>query len=171
MHDDNNDDEPTLVSNRTMEIVVALLFIAGGLVVMWDSSRLGIGWKPAEGPAAGYFPFYIGLAMTAASLVNLVLALRRSRGFDEGFVSTPAFGRVMSVLIPLAIYVGLISFLGIYVASAIFIFAFMLYFGRDSFWKSALIGVAVPLWLFFMFERWFLVPLPKGPLEAALGVG
>jgi hypothetical protein len=23
--------------------------------------------------------------------------------------------------------------------------------------------------LFFMFERWFLVPLPKGPLEAWLG--
>ena len=27
----------------------------------------------------------------------------------------------------------------------------------------------VPLALFFMFERWFLVPLPKGPLEAWLG--
>jgi hypothetical protein len=27
----------------------------------------------------------------------------------------------------------------------------------------------VPLTLFMMFERWFLVPLPKGPLEAWLG--
>jgi hypothetical protein len=27
----------------------------------------------------------------------------------------------------------------------------------------------VPLVLFMMFERWFLVPLPKGPLEAWLG--
>lgn len=171
MHDNKDDDEPTLVSNRTMEIVVALLFIVGGCIVMWDSTRLGIGWKPAEGPASGYFPFYIGLAMTVASIANLVIALRRSRGFDEGFVSTPAFGRVMSVLIPLVIYAGLISFLGIYVASAIFIFSFMLYFGRDAVWKSALIGIAVPLWLFFMFERWFLVPLPKGPLEAALGLG
>ena len=29
--------------------------------------------------------------------------------------------------------------------------------------------IAVPLFLFFMFEIWFLVPLPKGPIETALG--
>jgi len=28
----------------------------------------------------------------------------------------------------------------------------------------------VPLVLFLVFERWFLVPLPKGPLEAFLGI-
>jgi putative tricarboxylic transport membrane protein len=27
----------------------------------------------------------------------------------------------------------------------------------------------VPIVLFFLFDIWFLVPLPKGPLEAALG--
>jgi hypothetical protein len=29
--------------------------------------------------------------------------------------------------------------------------------------------VLVPLILFFVFEVWFLVPLPKGPLEAFFG--
>jgi hypothetical protein len=31
------------------------------------------------------------------------------------------------------------------------------------------IGVLVPVLCFFMFEIWFLVPLPKGPLENMLG--
>ena len=30
-------------------------------------------------------------------------------------------------------------------------------------------GVLVPLVLFVVFEIWFLVPLPKGPVEALLG--
>jgi hypothetical protein len=29
--------------------------------------------------------------------------------------------------------------------------------------------VVVPLVVFVVFERWFLVPLPKGPLEALFG--
>ena len=32
--------------------------------------------------------------------------------------------------------------------------------------RSVLVGVAVPLFFFLMFEKWSLVPLPKGPLEA-----
>ena len=31
------------------------------------------------------------------------------------------------------------------------------------------IGIGVPLALFFMFEKWFLVPLHKGPIERLLG--
>jgi hypothetical protein len=29
--------------------------------------------------------------------------------------------------------------------------------------------VGVPLFFFIVFERWFLVPLPKGPIENLLG--
>ena len=100
-------------------------------------------------------------------------------GSSEIFVSMRPFGRVLAVLLPGIVYVGLIGGvtigplevpkLGIYVASAIFIFAFMLAVGRENVFKAGGVSVLVPLALFFMFERWFLVPLPKGPLEAWLG--
>ena len=45
------------------------------------------------------------------------------------------------------------------------IFAAIMQGGRIS----LAVGIGVPLALFLMFERWFLVPLPKGPLEALLG--
>ena len=183
MHNDENaDDEgPSLVSNRIVEIIVALLFLVGSAIVIKDSVRLGYGWLEGEGPAPGYFPFYIAVAMALASLVTLFQAVRgKIRGGEESFVSVIGFNRVLAVLAPTLIYVLLIgglkmgSFsipgLGLYVASAIFIAGFMMVFGKDSLLKSIVVGIAVPLALFFMFEKWFLVPLPKGPLEAMLGL-
>ena len=72
---------------------------------------------------------------------------------------------MLAVLIPSLVYVGLIQYLGIYVASAIFITAFMVTVGRENPLKALGVGLLVPLALFFMFERWFLVPLPKCSIE------
>ncbi len=61
-----------------------------------------------------------------------------------------------------------IQYLGIYVSSAIFITLFMIA-SRAAVWRAGLIGFGTALALFMMFEKWFLVPLPKGPVEAMLG--
>ena len=161
MKDDKSaDDSRPLLSNRTMEIVVALLLLGGCAIVIYDSMRLGFDWREGEGPAPGYFPFYIALILGLASVINLVGALR-GRGAGEIFVSARPFGRVLAVLIPSLVYVGLIQYVGIYIASAIFITLFMIAVGRENPLKAVGVGLLVPVALFFMFERWFLVPLPK----------
>jgi putative tricarboxylic transport membrane protein len=169
MHDnDRTDDGRPLVFNRTVEIVVALLLLAGCAIVVYDSMRVGISWREGEGPAPGYFPFYVAVVLAIASVVNLVSALR-GHGAGEIFVSLRPFGRVLAVLVPSIVYVALIEYLGIYVASAIFIVGFMVAIGRQNPLKAIAVGVFVPACLFLMFEKWFLVPLPKGPLEAYFG--
>jgi hypothetical protein len=165
---DDEDAGRPLVGIRTMEIVVALVLLAGSAIVIFDSVRLGFGWQEGMGPAPGYFPFYIAVALGAASLVNLMRALGGA-GRGSTFVGRRAFGRVLQVLVPSIVYVGLIGYVGIYVASALFLCAFMLVFGREGLLRATAVSIAVPLALFFMFEKWFLVPLPKGPLEAMLG--
>lgn len=171
MHgNEEQEDGPRLVSNRTMDIAVAILFLVGAAVVIYDSNRLGFHWQDNEGPASGYFPFYIAVLMSVASIVNLIRAIMgKSENAEETFVSRPAFMRVLAVLIPAIVYVAAMQFVGIYVASALFIFAFMMTLGREPLLKSAAVSIGVPLALFLMFEVWFLVPLPKGPLEAMLG--
>jgi hypothetical protein len=168
---EDKDDSRPLVANRTMDMVVAALIIALASVFMFDSWRIGVGWIEGQGPAAGFFPFWVALIMGVASVVNLV---RAAAGAEEDggetFVSRTAFLRVLMVLGPTAGYVLLIQLIGIYVASAIFIASFMLA-SREGPVKSLLVGVGVPVALFLMFERWFLVPLPKGPLEAMFGLG
>ena len=83
------DDGRPLVTNRTVDIVVALLLLGGCAIVIFDSVRLGFNWREGEGPAPGYFPFYVAVILGISSLVNLVGALR-GRGAGEIFVSARA---------------------------------------------------------------------------------
>jgi hypothetical protein len=145
---------------------VVFLLIAG--VVIYDSNRVGFGWA-ADGPEAGYFPFYIGVIIAIASLANLLRAFFSKDLGQKAFVQRKQFRRVLAVLVPMAIYIGAIYLLGIYVASVLFIAIFMRWLGRFSWTKIAFVSLLVPFGLFLMFEIWFLVPLPKGPLEAFLG--
>jgi hypothetical protein len=164
----DSDESRPLLSNRTADVFVALLLLGGCAIVIYDSTRIGFGWREGEGPAPGYFPFYIAMVLGGASIINLIGALRGT-GRGEIFVSLRPFGRVLAVLIPSIAYVALIQYLGIYVASAIFILAFMVVIGRENPLKGLAVSAAVPVALFLLFEKWFLVPLPKGPLEAWLG--
>lgn len=164
-----NTEETPLVSHRSMEIATALFFLLASAIVMFDSWRLGVGWKESEGPAAGYFPFYIGVFMALASLVVLFQGVVKRVGEGKTFVTREGFTSIILVLIPLIIYVGTIGYIGIYVASAVYIALFMWHFGKYSIFKGLAVGIGVSLALFAMFEIWFLVPLPKGPLEEYFG--
>ena len=73
------------------------------------------------------------------------------------------------VLLPTIVYVLATQFVGIYVASTIFIAAFMRVMDKRSWLKVILISLGVSAALFWLFEIQFMVPLPKGPLEALLG--
>jgi len=158
--------EPSAASTRTLEIVTAIFFLIIGSVVMWDSSRIGAGWG-GDGPQSGYFPFYIGLLMNIASVANLLLAWKA--GSTESFVSKPQIRLVMAIFLPCLVYVAVMQWLGLYVASVIFIATFMRWQGKFGLLKSIVTAMVVVVVLFLMFEIWFKVPLIKGPLEALLG--
>ncbi|CAG2131412.1 hypothetical protein LMG19282_00468 [Cupriavidus campinensis] len=157
---------PAAITVRTAEIAVALLIAAGAVVVMVSNYQIGAGWAP-DGPQAGYFPLRIGAIIFVACLAVLWQAWRTAS--DATFVTWPQLRQVAVILVPLTIYIALIKFLGIYVASAIFIAGFMRVIGKFAWWRAVLTGVAINAALFWIFEMQFRVPLPKGPLEAAFG--
>ncbi len=152
-----------------MELVVSGLLMIVAAVVMYDSYRVGMGWD-VDGPQAGYFPFYVGLIMLVSSTVTFLYHLIvRSAAGQANFVDRSALWLVLKVLLPTIVYVVLIGYLGLYVASAIYITFFMLWLGKYSLFKALPIAIGLPLFMFWLFEIAFLIPLPKGPLEAALG--
>jgi putative tricarboxylic transport membrane protein len=161
---------PPAFRHKSAELFVAALFFALGALVMWDSVRLGARWAE-DGPQAGYFPFYIGLLVCIAAAANMASAFFLRGDKNRTFVETHQLGLVLSVLIPAAIYVALIGWLGIYVISAVFIGFFMRWLGKYPWWKVAAVSVGTSVVFYLIFEVWFLVPLPKGPLESALGLG
>ena len=156
-------------SVKTAEFAVAAGFLVLGAIVVYDSARLGFRWGD-DGPQAGYFPFYIGLLMCVASAINYVHALQVPADKVGGFVETGQLRLVLSVLLPSAIYVGLIGWLGIYVASIVFIAFFMRWLGKYAWWKLAAVSIGNSVVFFLVFEVWFKIPLPKGPFEALLGL-
>jgi putative tricarboxylic transport membrane protein len=157
-----------VASKRRVDIIVAMILAGAGALVIIDSLRLGMGWA-ADGPQSGYFPFYIGLLLVVASLGTICVALFGRKQGRGAFVERAQFRDVLKVLLPAAVFVALIGVIGIYVASALFIGAFMRWLGRFRWRTIVIVGVAVPFALFLLFEIWFLVPLPKGPLEDLLG--
>jgi hypothetical protein len=158
------------LSQRSAEIAVAALFILIGAVVIFDSVRLGWRWGE-DGPQPGYFPFYVGVVICLASIVNLVAALVGKRDRGRTFVEVGALKLVLSVLVPAIAYVAIVSWTGIYVASTLFIAFFMRWLGKYAWWKVAAVSVGTSVFFFLVFETWFKVPLPKGPLESLLGLG
>lgn len=160
----SNDD----VDVRWPELLVALFLMALAILVIVDSVRVGTGWAD-DGPRSGYFPFYIGLALLASSTWTAVKQLRRWR-VTEAFAERRQLKMVMSVLMPMVLYVAAVAFIGIYVSSVALIAYFMVRHGKHGWALTASISVGVPLFFHLVFERWFLVPLPKGPLEALIGL-
>lgn len=157
------------LSTRWVELVVALLVVAGGAVVVTDSLRLGAKWG-SDGPEAGYFPFLVGMALLLSGgwiAANVLARWRRLAG--SVFVEWSALKPVLTMLLPSIAYVVLIKLVGLYVASAIFIGVFMVWRGKYGPLPTAGVSLGVPVSLFLLFEIWFLVPLPKGPVEHLLG--
>jgi len=162
--------EKAVGSIRTWEAIAAAAFLVIGGLVVYDSRRLGASWGD-DCPQAGYFPFYIGVLICIASAMNLYEAFKKPS--HEAFVTWGPLRMVLIVMVPYAIYVALIAnpvySLGFYEASVICIAIFMRYLGKYGWGKIALVSVGTMVAFFLMFEIWFSVPLPKGPIEALLG--
>ena len=153
---------------RQVEIGVAVGNALFGIVVMIGSMQVGINWG-VEGPKAGFFPFYVGLTILICSGVNLWRVFLDTKP-DWVFASWSQLRAVLSVVLPTAVYVGSLPYLGIYLTSMILIGSFMKWLGRYSWLMTAAVAIGVPLVTYFTFEKWFLVPLPKGPIEDWLGL-
>lgn len=167
MHDTTND--RPLLTTRTAEFLVSAFLILLSGIAAWDAWSLGAGWGDI-GPESGLFPFYTSMIVIVCSAFVIFFAMRDKKAAAETFVTVEQSKLVLKVLIPTIIYVSTISFIGIYVASAVFIAFFMMWIGKYHLIKAAAVGLGVSIAAYSLFEIWFHVPLPKGPLEAVLGL-
>jgi hypothetical protein len=157
---------------RVADLVTAFVLMLLGGLVLYDALQLGAGWG-TDGPQSGFLPFWLSLILLGVSLAIFVQALLRARG--RAFVTPERLRPVLQVVIPMAAFVVLTdppgpwSGLGLYVSAAFYLAGYMRWVGRHDWRAVAAVAVLVPVVTFLVFERWFLVPMPKGPLEAWLG--
>jgi hypothetical protein len=152
---------------RGADLVTASVLILLGLVVIVDAVRLGIGWG-TDGPKSGFFPFWLAVIMVVTC--GLVLLRAAGRGApSRPFVTRAQLAPVLRVLGPALALVLLTQVVGLYVASLLYVGVYMRWVGRHSWGAVVALSIAIPLVSFVIFETWFLVPMPKGPLEHWLG--
>lgn len=168
--------QPTDVVHRSgvatyiVEAVVAFCVFALGVIVIQGSWSLGSGWT-SDGPGAGYFPFWIGVILCISGAGIFYQALFGKTRNTEIFVDNEQLKRVLSVLLPAIVYVGVVQLIGLYLASALYIALFMIVLGKYPVLKSIIVSLAVIVLFFFMFEVWFKVPLFKGQFNALSFIG
>jgi putative tricarboxylic transport membrane protein len=157
---------------RTADLVTAAMLMLLGGIVVYDAIRLGIGWGN-EGPRSGFFPFWLATIMVVVSLAIFFQALMARS--EKPFVTRERFLPVLKVLAPIVGFVLLTDppgpwpGLGLYVAGGLYLGFYMRWVGHHSWLSVMALSIAVPLIAFFIFDKWFLVPMPKGPVEAWFG--
>ena len=163
----NNTSQGAGPSHKVVESGITILIALFGVIVIIGSIQAGIDWG-AEGPRAGFFPFYLGVIIVISSAINLRNEIRGGR--PGLFAEWSQLRQVMRVVIPTTLYVGTMPYIGLYVGSTVLIAWVMRRLGKYNWLTVAAVAIGVPVLTYIVFERWFLVPLPKGPLEEWLNL-
>ena len=151
---------------RAADLITASILILPGALVIVDAMRLGVGWG-IDGPKSGFFPFWLALIMVVCCAI--IMAQQARKAIRSAFIDPGKLSPVLKVLWPAILAVALMQWLGLYVASALYLGFYMRWVGRHSWTAVISLAFGIPLVTFLIFERWFYVPMPKGPLEAWLG--
>jgi putative tricarboxylic transport membrane protein len=148
---------------RKADIVIALLFMAIGLILVFDAVRLGFQWG-VTGPESGLFPFYLGLGLIICSLLTLrtIYVKYKKDGYDKLLMPEGALKPILWVLIPSTGMVVITEFVGLHIAAGIFLGFYMRTVGKIGWVTTLMVSFLVPLSLYIAFDKLFLVPLPQG---------
>lgn len=148
---------------RKANILVAVLFFAAGAIILYDAVRLGYGWG-MSGPDAGFFPLVLAIGILICSTIIVtkgVLAYRKG-GEEEPLVPEGGWKPILWVLIPSTMMVVITALIGLHLAAVCFLAFYMRAVGKIGWVKVLLVSVLVPMGLYIVFDKLFLIPLPQG---------
>lgn len=134
-----------------------------GLSVGYLVMALGMPAGDLASPGPGLFPTGVGIGAVVISLIVIAEAVfQRSGG---GQIQLPRGHELRQSLIFLGTLVAFIVVLplaGQYVASTLYVAAFLKFAGRLGWTRSVLFGVLIGAGLTFVFSTALGIPLPKG---------
>ena len=114
-----------------------------------------------EGPGAGFFPLWYGVAILGLSALLIVSHFRR--GFDRGnAIDWARLVRAFSTWLALAVSVALFKPLGFVISFALLTYFIVAVMYRRPLKTAALTAVASAAGFYLVFDRALSVPLPVG---------
>lgn len=143
-----------------------LLLLAG--VVAREAIRLDIGWGDI-GPKGGFFPFWLSVLLALSSLKILISSFSRHNGNNaRPFTTRNQLWLVLTVLVPIVLVVPSITVVGFYLTAFFYLALYIWWTGKKPWFVVLSISILFPVSIYLIFEKWFLIPLPKGMVEPYL---
>jgi hypothetical protein len=150
---------------RQGEISLVGLLALFSLYLMWKSTELPIGYIRGQGPGGGFWPFWLALGMLLSCLAS---AWKWWRGkspasqSDEPLMDAFGWRTLLYVGGSVVAFIALISIVSMYGAVAAFLFYYLRFLGRHSWFLTLTISILLPIGLFFFFEAVMLISMPQG---------
>jgi len=144
--------------------ITSTLFLLFALFVLFESRRYPLG--SVDNPGPGFLPMLLGITLGVMSF----LLMRRSwtKSFDQGEKISWPGGRgllvVCSILLMLILFAVLLDVTGYLVNVFLFFILFLRPISRQKWIWSLTISIGATLVAYGLFERWLMVPLPRGIL-------
>lgn len=147
---------------RQADIVFALCLLVLAGLVAWESLALSIGWG-INGPEGGFFPFWLAVGLGLCSLVILGQAVWRATPvLHKPLVASGGWALLLTVALPAIAMVALSECIGLYLATALYVGFYMRWVGQHRWSLVLAVSICLPLGSYFLFDKWFLIPMPKG---------
>jgi putative tricarboxylic transport membrane protein len=155
---------------RQADIICALCLLGLAILVAWESLQLNVGWG-LNGPEGGFFPFWLAVGLGGCCIVSLAQAIWHvAPALRQPFVKPGGWVLLLKVLLPATTMVLLTELIGLYPAAALYIAFYMRWIGRYDWPLILAVSVCIPLGSYFLFDKWFLLPMPKGWWGAYFGL-
>jgi len=145
---------------------MAVVLTLGGAILLREALRRPISWT-SVGPGAGFFPFWLAVGVTACAAVLVLQSLRAPAAAGQPFIPAGAWKPLLIVFLPMVAVVALLDSLGIYLGGGLYLAGYTWFVGRHRWYVTLLVSVLLPVTLFFIFEKWFYLLLPKGIILSA----
>jgi hypothetical protein len=149
---------------RRYQVATAAVIMVIAAVAMFDSRA---DWLPEDvagvpgGLGAGFYPFWAAALVFLSGLVVIQRTLVTPQAKAGPFTSRADVLVVLRVVVPMVVATVLLVWLGFYIVTAAYVAFFMWYIGRYAVWWDAAAGLTLAVIFYMIFERVFLVSLPK----------
>ena len=164
---------------RRAELIIAIALAFFSMYLMWKSGE-GPSWDPdiarfdnigfdeTGTPGSGFWPFWLSFAMLLSCvwiMVNWVRRVSPPSRSEEVYMDSYSWRMLLLVGGGLFAFLGLIEWLGFYVAIFLFLVYYMRFLGKHAWRKTLIISILTPVFSFFFFDVAMRIVLPKGITE------
>ena len=146
-------------------------FFLVALYVIFEAGKLN--YYTRQGPGAGFFPFWLGVALAALSLAWFGQAsLRPAEALTDGLIpSRRGALRMLSVLLSLGSFMALVDVIGFSAVTFVFLMFLLLVLGRRHLAVTLVISLAGSVGVYYVFRHWLGVQLPASSLGFLRSLG